>query len=266
MGLTKDNAMKTLWVTSLGTAKESVQQLMAQLKTYGLAVEGHFWQNDLKQFAWTGAKAELLDPKIALWAILGSPDELLEADHLYGLSSLALSIQAQRGQQFPIVLLQTEGDPIGTDKLSTPLKGALAYPADDSGLGAKLVAKVHTPAKAVEADYHLDIHADEKIGQWFEVHPTRTDWPGAMLGVAGGEITFQAVGPAGGLPSKTELNYPMQGLQLELGTTTYTAWAVQNPIDANTSYYVKIDGFPESIIFGPYATDETGDVFVIKLK
>jgi len=87
-----------------------------------------------------------------------------------------------------------------------------------------------------------------------------------MFGVAGGEVVFQAVGPAGGLPEKSVLNYPMQGLKLTLGDTEYTAWAAQNEITPETAYYVKVEGYPTSIVFGPYSNEESADVYVINLK
>ena len=87
-----------------------------------------------------------------------------------------------------------------------------------------------------------------------------------MFGVTVADITFQAVGPSGSLPTKTVLNYPMQGLKLEMGGKEYTAWATQNELNSETSYYVKVDGFPESILFGPYSPEEEADVFVIRLK
>ena len=112
----------------------------------------------------------------------------------------------------------------------------------------------------------MDILGNEQIGQWFEVRPAQGSWPGVMFGVAGAEIAFHGVGPAGSLPSKTILNYPMQGLKLEMGKKAYLAWAAQNELNAETSYFVKVEGYPESILFGPYSTEQEADVFVLGLK
>jgi len=87
-----------------------------------------------------------------------------------------------------------------------------------------------------------------------------------MFGVTGAEITFHAVGPAGSLPSKTTLNYPMQGLKLEMGDKEYTAWAAQNELNAETSYFVKVEGYPESILFGPFSPEAEADVLIVRLK
>jgi len=255
-----------MWVTSLGASQDTVKTFMSQMKTYGLEVKGHFWKDDLQKMAWMAARESIIDSKIRMWAILGSDKELLAPDTLYGLSLLAITVQARKGLNFPILILQTEGELLGAEKLSTPLQGAAVMLLSDAGLGAKVVAKVHTQPKPISSEYQLDIIGSEHIGQWFEVRPVNAKWPGVMFGVADAEIAFHAVGPAGSLPSKTVLNYPMQGLKLEMGQKEYTAWAAQNELDDETSYFVKVDGFPGSIIFGSYSTEEAADVFVLRLK
>jgi hypothetical protein len=258
--------MKKVWLTSVGSGEETVKGIMKQFKTYGLEVDGHFWNNDLKGIAWMAPRDNLIDPAVAIWLILGSAEELLASDNLYGLSLLTIAVQAQRGHHFPIMILQTQGQLIEPDQLSTPLKGANVMMTSDTGLGAKIVAKVHTAPTPISPEYHLDIYANEKIGQWFEILPVSSSWPGVMFGVSDGEIAFHAVGPKGQLPTKTVLNFPMQGLKLQMGEKDYLAWATQNELDRETSYFVKVDGNPASIIFGPYSTDEAADVFVVKLK
>jgi hypothetical protein len=260
--------MKTFWLTSLGPSQDTVKDLMSKMKTYGLKVEGHFWKDDLNQMAWMTAREDLADSKISFWAILGSEEELLNPDLRYGLSLLAIAVQANRGFNFPIIIIQTHGDLLSNDQLPTPLKGANIFLLSDSGLGAKLVAKAHQTSKPISHDYFIDIYGNEQIGQWFEIRPFNSTWSGAMFGVYGGEIAFHGVGHAGKLPSKSVLNYPMEGLRLNLREKEYIAWAVQNELNAETSYFVKIDDFPESILFGPYETEESdeADVHVIELK
>jgi hypothetical protein len=258
--------MKTIWLTSLGSSKDAVNKLVAQMKTYGLEVDGHFWKDDLKKVAWMAARDKLIDTKIALWAILGSGEELINPNIRYGLSLLAITVQAKIGLGFPIVLLQTEGEPILPDSLTTPLKGVDVLPVSSATLGAKLVAKAHATPKKISPEYYIDVYGNEQIGQWFEIRPVSSVWPGAMFGVDSGEIAFQAVGPCGKLPSKSVLNYPMEGLKLNLGDKEFNAWAAQNELNDETSYFVKVDGFPQSILFGPYSTEEAADVYMIDLK
>lgn len=258
--------MKKLWLTSLGRSEDLVKKLISQMKTYGYEVDGHFWKDDLEQLAFMGARGELLDSKIELWGILASDEDLSKPTLRYGLSLLAIAVQAQRGLDFPILLLQTGEEPVSPKKLTTPLKGVDILTISDPGLGAKLVAKIHKPAGEISSDYHLDIYGTAQIGQWFEIGPETAFWPGAMFGVTGAEIIFHAVGSKGKLPDQSVLNYPMKGLKLKLGEKEYDAWAVQNELDAQTSYFIKVEGFPESIVFGPYSTEEAADVYVVKLK
>lgn len=258
--------MKTIWLTSLGSSKDPVQKMMSQMKPYGLEIKGHFWKDDLQKMAWMATRDELTDAKILLWAILGSDDELTNPDIRYGLSLLAMTAQAKKGMNFPFVILQTQGSLISENQLPTPLKGADVLSAADSTLGAKLITKIHATSKHISHEYYIDICGNEHIGQWFEVRPFSSNWPGAMFGINGGEIAFHAVGPGGQLPSKSVLNYPIKGLKLNLGEKEFIAWAAQNELNAETSYFVKVEGFPESILFGPYSNEEAADVYVIKLK
>jgi len=133
-------------------------------------------------------------------------------------------------------------------------------------LGAKLVAAANIPpAMPVPAPYRLAVHAHEGYGTWLETGPVAASWAGALAGAAPeGRIVFQGVGPAGQLPQKAVLAYPEQGLKLRLGEIEYLAWAVRNLITAADSHYVKIDGAPGSLLFGPYASDDEAEVFVLK--
>jgi hypothetical protein len=258
--------MKKLWLSSLDGSKEGVQKFMKLMKPLGLEVNGHFWENDLGKMAWSGPRKSLLEKDMALWAIIGSDEDFSKPDVRYGLSLLAFSVQGIKGQGFPIVVLQTKGDSLNPETLPTPLKGATVLSASQATLGAKLVAMVHKTVASLKTDYHIDIYGNPEIGQWFEVGSSESGWNGAMFGISEGEILFHAVGPRGRLPSETVLNYPMKGLKLDLGETAYEAWAVQNPIDIGSSYFVKVEGHPDSIIFGPYTTEDEAEVYVIRLK
>jgi hypothetical protein len=55
----------------------------------------------------------------------------------------------------------------------------------------------------------------------------------------------------------------MKGLKLTLGEKEYTAWAVQNSIDGNHSYYVRVQGILESVVFGSYTVEDEVPMNVI---
>lgn len=258
--------MKRVWMTSLVSSEEQVKKVMSQLKSYGFEVNGHFWEDDLEKTAWIKARSEIIDSKVALWLILASADNLSAPSIRYGLSLLALTVRAQLGLGFPIVILLSAGETPPVESLPTPLRDADFLLATDVGYGAKLVAKVHSQVKEIALEYRLDAYGNPQTGQWLEVGPTDDRWQGAMLGVAGAEIAFHAVGPKGSLPSTSVLNYPMEGLKLALGDKEYVAWAVQNEVDSETSYFAKVDGFPDSILFGPYSSEDEAEVHVVYLK
>lgn len=258
--------MKTLWLTSLIESEEKVKTLITQLRTYGLEARGHFWEDAIAKMAWAKPREELIKPEISLWLILTSNENLKDPSIRYGLSLLALTVQAVKGISFPVVILVTDKETLHPETLPTPLRGCDFLSLTDPGMMAKLVVKVNTPVKEIIPEYRLDTYGNPHIGQWVEVGPCNRSWPGAMFGVSGAEIAFHAVGPKGSLPTTSSLRYPLKGMKLNLGEKEYIAWAAQNEMDANTSYFVKIEGFPESILFGPYATEESAEVFVLQLK
>jgi hypothetical protein len=138
---------------------------------------------------------------------------------------------------------------------------------ESATLGPKLVARAHTqPGAPAAPDYRLDVYGHEHIGQWFEVGPRSGSWNGAMFAVCGAEILIHAVGPGGKLPEKSVLNFPTRDMKLELKGNEYTAWAVLNPIDAETSYFVKVEGTPDAVLFGPNSEEENAELFVLSLK
>lgn len=255
--------MKPIWISALGHDQAKVQKTMAMLKTYGFAADGHFWEDDVDKMAWLGPKDALIQKETAAWLILSNDKDLSAGTVRYGLSMLALSVQAIRGRGFPVIVLHT-GDMPAAEALPTPLQGAKIL-ADSAAAGAKIVAAVHAPPKNPAMEYRLDVHAMPKLGQWFEAGPADGSWEGVMFGVCGGEIDAHGVGPAGKLPQKAVLEYPMKGLKLNLGEKEYTAWAVRNRLDAGSSYYVRIQGEPRSILLGPMTEGDEAEVYVLDI-
>jgi len=257
--------MKKVWITSLGREEDKVQKIMKTLKTYAVDANGHFWMDDLKKMAWLGPRAELIKNDIALWIILSSDKEIASDSVRYGLSMLTLSVQAVRGHGFPIIFLH-DGKIPSIDTMPTPLQGAEILAIDNPAIGAKLVAKANIPLKMVPTEYRLDIYAMAQLGQWFEIGPFDSSWEGAMFGVCGAEIDAHGAGPAGKLPDKAVLEYPMKGLKLTVGGEEYVAWAVQNRLDSGSSYYVRIKGEPKAILFGPSAEGDDAEVYMLRLQ
>lgn len=256
--------MKKIWITSLDKNPQIISPLLALAKQYGLAADGHFFTDDPAKLAWQPPLEKLLDPAVSLWIIVGG-QEAPAASIGYGLSLLTLSL-GQRRDLPPMLWLDPNGT-LSSDQLPTLLQNVSILPLQSPTLGAKLVAAANRPAAPpMVAPYRMAVHANEGYGTWLEIGPASEEWNGAMFGLAGaGRIVFQGVGPSGLLPQKTVLEYPQQGLILQLGDQEYTAWAVRNRITTDTSSYVKIDGVPSALLFGPYAADEQAEVFVVQM-
>lgn len=257
---------KSIWLSSLVRAEEDIKKLITQMKTYGIEVNGHFWEDNLANMAWMGPREELIKSEVALWLIFGDEKNLNMPTVRYGLSLLATTIQAHKGLSFPILIILKEGNLPPAENMPTSLKNAEFLLLADATLPAKLVAKVHAPSTPISAEYRLDVYGNAQIGQWFEVGPAQGNWSGAMFGISEGEITFHAVGRKGILPEQAILNYPLKGIKLNLGEKEYTAWAVQNELNPQSSYFIKVKGFPASILFGPYTQGEEAEVYVVKIK
>jgi hypothetical protein len=251
--------MKKIWITALEGPEQSggtVQALMTTIRAYGLESGGHFWADDLDKLAWLGPLETLAERDTAVWVILGSSKSLESPSVRYGLGLLAISLQARKGQGFPILFLDT-GEGLDASSLPAPLRGADIFSAGLPTLGAKLVARANLPLKPFAPGYRLNVQAGEHFGVWFEIGPAGGEtWDGALLGVSGGTIDFHGAGPAGALPQKAVLEYPLQGLKLEMSGREYTAWAVKNRLDNGSSYYVRVRDIPGSIVFGPLEGDD----------
>jgi hypothetical protein len=258
--------MKKVWISALEKDEEKSRTLMQTLGRYGLNVNGHFWTDDLPHMSWSAPADELLKDDTAVWIIFGSRETLSTPSVAYGLSLLAIQVFERKGQGFPLVVVLTdsqEGEPLKP----TLLRGAEVFLATNPALGAKLVTLANMPLKKIEKDYYLNVHALPGIGLWLDVGPAQGhEWKGAMAGVHGGEIDFQAVGPrSAGLPEKSSLEYPSRGMKINGGEDEFIAWGVQNRIDAGSSYFARFTGMPDRILFGSFPGDDTPEMNIITL-
>lgn len=259
--------MKKVWMSVLSKNEELAQKLMGKIKSYGLEVDGHFWSGNLEKMEWMGPRANLITNDYALWVIVAGKEELESAEVLFGLSLLAITVQAQRGLGFPIFLLHGDDFAPTDDDLPTPLKHAQIFPASSATAGAKMVARANTPVSHAEADYRIDVYGLPGLGLWVEVGPAAGSWSGVMFGASQGDINAHGVGVKGELPKgKMILNYPMQGLKIEFSGKEYTAWAVKNEIDENSSYFLRVTDVPDSILFGPFSEGDDAEVHVLTLR
>ena len=57
----------------------------------------------------------------------------------------------------------------------------------------------------------------------------------------------------------------MEGLEAELAGTKFVAWAVQNRLGPDDSYFVRFEGRPARLILGQHPEAEEAEVRVLDL-
>jgi len=258
---------KQVVITFLSGDGQLPKAIAGRLHTYGFDAVGGPWKDDLVQMEWQGQQELLLKPETAAWIIVATPEEMESATLRYGLSALALAVTAAK-PFIPCFLLSTGAAAFAAENLPTPLAGMINLAAADQSLSAKLVAKVNLPHPKSKGTYRLSILGTPQIGQWFEVGPAAgvTPWKGAIFGVTGGEIDFQAVGPSGELPKNSTLSYPSNGIKLTMQGKEFTAWGVANELAPGESYYARVRGNPEMLLFGPFPDSDDPELYYQRMS
>lgn len=261
--------MKTAWISALSKNEPRVAAVSQVLKRYGLEPKGHFWIDDNEKMAWRTALDSLLQTKADAWVVLADNEMAAKPSVRYALSLTAAALREARGHGFPIVVLWNDAP---AAELPSALLPVTALQEKETSWPAKIVAKASMPAKGAAPEYRFSVAGDERLGQWFELGP-RADssadaWHGVVFGVAGegAAINFQAVGPRGGLPEKTVLEFAQEGLKLQAGGLEFTAWAVRNEVGAGDSYYARVTGCPQAVLFLPYSEDGEAEATVLRLS
>jgi hypothetical protein len=262
-------ANKKVWMTWIpqGEGTTGPEQSLGLLNQYGLGVSGDYWVDDLKKMAWMELTGQLIAPSGPdLWIIAGRKEDFDSKHNRYGLSLVAAMVAQERTTPWQGICLGIDFSPEQAT-LPTLLRSFHCLSVQDSGWPSKVVATAFMKAAAVsDEDFRFNVIAHPMLGQWFEVGPQADAWAGVMLGVSGeSDITHHAVGARGQLPEKSVLEYPTEGIQAKLGENEYTAWSVQNSLSPDQSYYVKVDGFPHSLIIGAHPGTDASEVVHIEL-
>ncbi|GAB6060154.1 hypothetical protein [Desulfonatronum parangueonense] len=255
---------KSVWITILEKNEGLGRMIFEETARYGLNPGGHFWEDDLARQAWAGAVPELAKDECRVWLIVGQAASFAEPTIRRGLALLALAAQTAHGHGFPI-LLSPSGGKVEAGDLPTPLRGAEVV---QSGLGVKAVARANAKPAEPALDYRLTVHPLPGLGLWFEVGPGRDPWKGAFLGCMGDQDAVpdaHGVGLAGAIPRNSTLNYPVQGMKMALADREATAWGVHNELSPAESYYVRVAGTPDGLVFGPFPDQDAADVFTVSL-
>ncbi|RYF82968.1 MAG: hypothetical protein EOO29_05185 [Comamonadaceae bacterium] len=259
--------MTAVAITAIGVEQATLQAIGGMLKRYGLDPVGGPWAptaDDVTKVGWRPLAEAMAERKPALWLIVADA-AALEPPHVrYGLSLMAGTLRGLVGTRLPVARLgagQATLPPLLADALL--LEPGASWPA-------KIVAAVHR-ARQPDAGERLVVHGNEQLGQWIELAPAQGLWNGLVFGVSGegASIDFQAVGPRGGLPEKSVLAYAQQNLQLDAGARRFTAWALRNEVgdtpQGAQSYYARVRGQPDALLWMPYTETDDGEATVLPL-
>lgn len=263
-------AAKTVWVTWLPDEASGLKPdaVLSRLGGAGLTVSGAPWVDDLKRMAWYELGTMLAEPGKAVdaWLIAGRGEDWARPSYRYALSLVTAIIREGRGFGFPIFGLGLDA-PSDSGGLPTLLRGLRALSAKEASWPAKIATSFLKTAATEPWDFRLSAVGHPIIGQWFEIGPRSSEWAGAMFGVSSeATITHHLVGPKGQLPEKGVLEYPTQGIKAEVGGVEYTAWAVQNRITSNDSYYLKVEGHPTQTLIGGHPGTDQAEATVVALS
>jgi hypothetical protein len=261
-------AGKTVWVTWLpaGEGAPEPDEALGKLARVGLQVSGAKWNDDLEKMAWFELGAMLLEPgKADLWVVAGRRQDFAAERLRYGLSLVSAMLREGLERPMPAFAVGLDGAP-EADGLPTLLRGMTMLDGSGAAWPSKVVAAGYARKPPVAWDVRFTVLAHPLLGQWFEVGPREGEWQGAMFGVeAPAKVSFQAVGPRGELPERTTLEYPMEGIQAQVAGRDFVAWATQNRLGADQSYFVKVEGFPHALLFGPLPEGEEAEMTVVEL-
>jgi hypothetical protein len=73
------------------------------------------------------------------------------------------------------------------------------------------------------------------------------------------------VGPKAHAARQDQLEFAQEGLQIKSGGRDFTAWAVRNQVGADASYFARVKGSPEAILFMPYAEESDAPADIVWL-
>ncbi len=257
-------AGKKLWLTWLpAEGGAAPHETIAALSQAGFEVGGAPWVDDPDKFAWAELGNLLMGPTGPdLWLVGGTSGDFMGIATRYGLSMIGAMIR-DAPKPVTAACLSLDGGLV-PEEMPSLLRAAHILDASDPGWPASLADA--SPAMPAGDDFYLSVIAQPMIGQWIELGPRAGEWHGAMIGTGdGGTITHHAVGARGQLPERATVEYPLQGLEAELGDEKFVAWAVQNRIGLTESYFVRIEGRPAKLILGQHPESDEADVHVLDL-
>jgi hypothetical protein len=272
--------MTIVAVTALAPDPQRLSDLAGTLARYGLKALGGVWETSpqkVREVDWRPMVDAFVAQRAALWLVLADAKALEDPSVRYGLNLIAANLRSALGADFGFAVLWP--DATGAGGTSSSERPALPAQMRDAlvlepgpAWPAKLVARMHRARpQAVAAADRISVHGNAQLGQWIELAPGAGSWQGLMFAVAGegASIDFQATGPSGGLPETSTIAYGQSGLKLESAGRAFTGWALRNEVGTTpagpVSYYARVRGRPEALLWMPYTEEDDADATLLAL-
>lgn len=261
-------AKRSAWLSWLAADDETtpVAPAVRALQGVGLDVLGAPWVDDVAGHAWVDVATLLGDADAPrdLWIIAGRRADWQTPSVRYALS-MTVATLAGAAAQPRLVLVVLDDDPATVDM--PPLLRTAVRADGRRPWAAKVVAASFRPPPPSDLPFRLTAIAHRLIGTWLELGPRAGDsWTGALVGTAApAKIVAHAVGPAGRLPESCTLAYPIRKIVGEIDGESYILWSVMNALDADHSYFVRLEGMPTAVVVGSDAGTDEPEVAVVRL-
>jgi hypothetical protein len=262
-------ADRCAWIIGVGSVDAAAQLAAAQLRSYGLTIQGQKWPEAEKQ-AWLASAQEAAGAAARLILIVVSPEDYNKPELRRQLALFRLFLQTLvKSPLDGMVILTdpTKAIDVQTDLPGTAILGDFEL-VQGTGWQARAVARLHVPRKS-KWPVRFGLYAQERLGVWLEVKPQPTETTaGCLAGVSGNEstISFHAVGEAGRLPEKSVNEYEIKGIEFDTAGHKFNAWALQNTFTPKDAYYIRLDGEPDLLAIGTLPNGEITDVDIFCLR
>ncbi|NLY28323.1 MAG: hypothetical protein GX049_12410 [Alcaligenaceae bacterium] len=259
------------WFITVEDTHTPASRAAGQLGPYGLTVKGQRWPEN-QSLGWLVSAQEAASAQAGVVVVAVSAVQWANPELRRSLALFRLALQTLRQRWINgFILLTGDSSKAATDQPDTTTFTTLLNdwtPLEGSTWPARVVARAHAPV-APKWPVRLNLHGHERLGVWLETHPVPLESSrGALVGVSGNQasIGFHAVGPKGRLPDRSINEYELKGLQFQAGNHDFTAWALQNPLAPDQSYFVRLDGEPDFLAVGSLPEGSPDDVSLIALR
>lgn len=239
---------------ALGEYPAAVEE--AKLRQAGFATATLCWKDLLNQTNdWMQLVDVLDDEAVQAWVLAGEPADFT-AGVIRRMSLVALALRRPSQPGTALVLCEE-----GPAPALPPLLEHVSIRHSLDPFAARLMAARFKPGAELATPMRVRPLLDPMIGLWLEVAPAAGGGqPDFMVGVLEAEITAFGVGPAGVIPARSTLAYPLLGVRGIMKGQAFSACAAQNPLDDGQSCFCKVEGVPAGVFLGGYPEAGAEDV------